>query len=159
MTRALDNQHGGVTKELVKKYAIPFHKRSEAGTRRKGRRPVIVPKTFGAIWKLFLAPPKEIFVPDPMPKVNWLTLKTHFKKNLPKPEYHPVHGVSKDPEFYLPIKTVYDTITTPDFGRLGAPFGTLPGLETDQGIVGMPQGILHGYTWNGSSWVIAAGAP
>ena len=40
-----------VTNKLVKKDAIPFHKRSEAGTRRKEGRPAIVPKTFGAIWK------------------------------------------------------------------------------------------------------------
>jgi hypothetical protein len=35
-------------------YAFPAHKRSEAGTRRKGKRPYIVPKVFGSIWKLLM---------------------------------------------------------------------------------------------------------
>ena len=65
-----------VTKRLVKKYAIPVHLRTEASTRRKGRRPAIVPKTFGAIWKLLIALPKQIFVPDPKPVVNWIGLAT-----------------------------------------------------------------------------------
>ena len=46
---------------------------------------------------LLLAPEKQIFVPEPKPKVNWLTLKTHFKRNLPQPEYFPVQGVSSEP--------------------------------------------------------------
>ena len=94
-----------VTNKLAKYYAIPEHKRSEASTRRKGGRPAIVPKLFGAIWKLLLAPEKQIFVPDAKPKVDWLNLKTHFKRNLPKAEYFPVQGVSQDPVLYtIPVE-------------------------------------------------------
>jgi len=152
-----------VTSKLAKKYAIPAHKRPEAGFRRKGKRPAIVPKVFGAIWKLLLAPPKQIFVPDPRPIVNWMKVNTHAKRNLPKPEFLPVLGVSMNPTFYETTKTMHMGIESehnPAFER-ESPFGKLPGLRTSKGIMAMPEDVIHGYIWSHTefSWVIAASPP
>lgn len=152
-----------VTSKLAKKYAIPAHKRPEAGFRRKGKRPAIVPKVFGAIWKLLLAPPKQIFVPDPRPIVNWMKVNTHAKRNLPKPEFLPVLGVSMNPTFYQTTKTMHMGIESehnPAFER-ESPFGKLPGLRTSKGIMAMPEDVIHGYIWSHTefSWVIAASPP
>ena len=47
----------------------------------------------------------------------------------------------------------------PDFEKSASPFGLRAGLETDRGIVAMPEGVIHGYVWKGGYWVIAASAP
>ena len=76
------------------------------------------------------------------PQVDFNHLNSHFIKNIPKPESHPMYGCSNDPEFY-------------DKGNHGKrptffnsfPFGAKPGYDTNLGIVAVPDQPIFGYIW------------
>jgi len=153
----------GVTDKLVKKYSIPMDKRRDMQYR-KGKRPTIVPRYLASIWKLYLAPPpKPVQVPDPRPVVNWGQINHNVLRNLPKPVFCAVQGVSQSPTMYETKKKLCcisnrtETIESP-FASSDAPFGQLRGLQTSHGIVCMPEVPIHGYVWSNeeAAWVIAA---
>ena len=131
---------------------------------KKGKRPSIVPRYMASIWKLYLAPPpKPVHVPDPRPVVNWANLNQNAARNLPKPIFCPIQGVSKDPAVYetkqkLDCFTNRMEIVESRFTSNPAPFGQLRGLYTSHGIVAMPEVPVHGYLWSSAEadWVIAA---
>ena len=152
-----------VTDKLRKKYSVPKDKRRDTQGR-KGKRPSIVPRYLASIWKLYLAPlPEPVHVPDPRPVVNWANLNQNAARNLPKPIFCPIQGVSKDPAVYetkqkLDCFTNRTEIVESRFTSNPAPFGQLRGLHTSHGIVTMPEVPVHGYLWSSAEadWVIAA---
>jgi len=153
----------GITDKLVKKYSIPMDKRRNMQYR-KGKRPSIVPRYLASLWKLYLAPtPKPVQVPDPRPVVNWGQINHNVVRNLPKPVFCAVQGVSQSPTMYETKKKLCcisnrtETIESP-FASSDAPFGQLRGLQTSHGIVCMPEVPIHGYVWSNeeAAWVIAA---
>ena len=131
---------------------------------KKGKRPSIVPRYMASIWKLYLAPPpKPVHVPDPRPVVNWANLNPNAARNLPKPIFCPIKGVSQDAAMYetkkkLDCFTNRTEIVESRFASKPAPFGLLRGLQTSHGIVSMPTVPVHGYVWceEEAAWVIAA---
>ena len=60
--------------------------------RKSGKRPAIVPKIFGALWKLYLAPRPNIQVPNPCPIVHLSKVNNFLLRNLPKPTLIPIKG-------------------------------------------------------------------
>jgi len=153
----------GVTDRLRKKYAVPKDKRRDMQYK-KGKRPSIVPRYMASIWKLYLAPPpKPVHVPDPRPVVNWASLNPNAARNLPKPVLCPVKGVSQDQAMYetkqkLDCFTNRTEIVESPFASKTAPFGTLRGLQTNLGVVAMPEVAIQGFVWSElyGDWVIAA---
>jgi len=153
----------GVTDRLRKKYAVPKDKRRDMQYK-KGKRPSIVPRYLASIWKLYLAPlPEPVHVPDPRPVVNWGNLNHNAARNLPKPIFCPIKGVSQDAAMYetkskLDCFTNRTEIVESRFASKPAPFGLLRGLQTSHGIVSMPTVPVHGYVWceEDAAWVIAA---
>jgi len=153
----------GVTDKLRKKYSIPVDKRRELQYK-KGKRPNIVPRYMASIWKFYLAPPlRPIYVPDPHPVVNWANLNPNAARNLPKPVLCPVKGVSQDQAMYetkqkLDCFTNRTEIVESPFASKTAPFGTLRGLQTNLGVVAMPEVAIQGFVWSElyGDWVIAA---
>ena len=116
--------------------------------------------------------PPPIFSPHFFkPRVNWSRLNKHHLKNLPEPELFPVHSCPADPGFYTtthlrPGQTYVQRYLQRSQGcqgrssscgcvRCDPPFGLSRGLETNHGIVAMPEEPVHGYIWVGK-WVIAA---
>merc|ERR1719186_2149438 len=124
----------GVTDKLRKKFSIPVDKRRDVQYK-KGKRPSIVLKYMASLWKLYLAPPpKPVHVPDPRPVVNWNRINHNVVRNLPKPVFCPVQGVSKDPKMYVTRKKLnYSTnkteIVESPFASSPAPFGQMRGLH------------------------------
>ena len=95
----------GVVENLSNKYSPKFARygkyfQTNYSTQRKGR-PTIVPKVFNSIWKLLLKPPPPVKkIQDLTPQVNFCGINFNMKKNLPKPSYYPLKGVSNNTEMY-----------------------------------------------------------
>ena len=83
--------------KLAKKYK---NKRRVDTPRKPGKRPAIVPKIFGSLCRLYLAPSPNIKVPDPCPTVNLSRANQFQLRNLPKPTLIPTQGAPQDPHFY-----------------------------------------------------------
>ena len=123
---------------------------------RKQRTNHIIPKVFAAIYHLLLAPQANVTVPEPYPTVDWSIVR--FKPALPNPDQFPVLSVSQEPNVYAmkssswPGDPSYSTFT----GR--TPFGTLPGYQTNHGVVAVPNTPVQGYLYCAASnkWVLAA---
>ena len=151
-----------VTNRLTKKYAVPAHRRAYVGVTRKRSRPSIVPKVFGSIWRLLLAPPPPTYHhKDVRPVVNLTKVNFSLKRNLPKPASFPVFGPSLDPAAYTAIeyRNNWGDLVTKDPPFLtGSHLQKLPGLRTDHGILAMPVEPVHGFVWDEDlhDWVIAA---
>ena len=95
-----------------------------------------------------------------VPKVDFSKVKPHLHRNLPKPNLYPVYSCSPDPQFY----TVCHLVKHVDnhqgcaggckalFGMVNVhPFGSLPGFETNLGIVPIPQAPIGGYIYKGGT--------
>ena len=87
--------------------------------------------------------------------------------NIPKPASCPVHGCSEDPKFYSEIVKL-DSVdyygrhyTSPCRHQTSAPFGSLFGYQTDDGIVPVPDTPVHGHVWSDQlrDWVLHAVFP
>ena len=101
------------------------------------------------------------------PKVDWENLRCN-KSSLPKPEDFPIQGASEDPDFYNKKKTtkfmyergvVRSTYEVFAFSEDEvAPFGSLPGVKTNLGVVSMPAKPVRGYLWSqeDKDWVVHA---
>merc|ERR1719154_1071308 len=144
----------------AKKYAIPSHLRDEVEDKKKmkKKRPSIVPKVFGSIWKHpdLLKSVPSVQVPDPTPMIDWSQVK--FKPVLPKPEPFPVQSASQDPVIYNGDENNYSRTTDARFHVSKIPFGQMWGYETNLGIVPVPTTAIGGYVFNPdqSKWVIFA---
>ena len=87
--------------------------------------------------------------------------------NVPKPTSYPVHGVSNDPDFYSKIvKLDYidywgNQRTLESSFKKKAPFGSLYGYQTNEGIVPVPDVPVHGHVWSDHlhDWVLHAVFP
>ena len=157
----------GAVENLSNKYSPKFarygkHVQTNYSTRRKGR-PAIVPKVFSAIWKLLLKPPPPVMkIQDLTPQVNLSGINFNLHKNLPKPSYYPLTGVSQNAVMYN--STSYRDhmgklmVKPAAFAETDKPFGGFHGLKTDLGIIAMPSQIVHGFVWSQEEqeWVIAA---
>ena len=93
----------------------------------------------------------------PIPRVDFSKVKPHLHRNLPKPTDHPVHSCSQDPKFYAECfrsdshNIYYACGSTPCKPKFDTtfPFGSLPGFETNLGIVAVPQAPIGGYIYAG----------
>ena len=125
--------------------------------RRKLKLRHIIPKEFSAIFHLLAAPePDPITVPSPYPTVDWSTVR--FKPALPNPEQFPVLSVSKDPTVYQMKPTGWSTNKEYSIFTESNPFGTLPGYQSNQGVVAVPSTPVMGYLYSSTfnKWVLAA---
>eukprot|EP00091_Calanus_sinicus_P010793 TRINITY_DN24828_c0_g1_i1.p1 TRINITY_DN24828_c0_g1~~TRINITY_DN24828_c0_g1_i1.p1 ORF type:complete len:182 (-),score=62.12 TRINITY_DN24828_c0_g1_i1:113-619(-) len=157
----------GVVENLSNKYSPKFarygkHIPTNFSTRRKGR-PAIVPKVFSSIWKLLLKPPPPVKrIQDLTPQVNLSGINFNLKKNLPRPSYYPLKGMSQNAEMYssTSYRDYNDRLVVKPaaFAERELPFGGFQGLKTDLGIIAMPSQIVHGFVWSQEEqeWVIAA---
>ena len=87
--------------------------------------------------------------------------------NIPKPTSYPVHGVSNDPDFYTKVVKL-DYIDYWGNQRMlnssfikKAPFGSIYGYQTNEGIVPVPDVPVHGHVWSDHlhDWVLHAVFP
>ena len=93
----------------------------------------------------------------PIPRVDFSKVKPHLHRNLPKPTDYPVHSCSQDPKFYTECfssdshNMYYACGSTPCKPKFDTtfPFGSLPGFETNLGIVAVPQAPIGGYIYAG----------
>ena len=88
------------------------------------------------------------------PQVDFNHLNSHFIKNIPKPQSYPIHGCSKESEFYDKSK----------FGKRPTfwsfyPFGSVDGYDTNLGVVKVPDQPIFGYIWSEGSFKIHAAPP
>ena len=134
---------------------------------REERKKKAIHPEFYSLWKfsnsIFTDVKDEEVIISPMAvdEIKYHTIDLHsvnarFIGNIPKPDYHPVHGVSQDPDFYHrwyprdePVKTFLKPF----------PFGGGYGYDTDVGIVPPPTDPIHGYVWRGGGWVLHAVKP
>ena len=95
-----------------------------------------------------------------IPRVDFSKVKPHLHRNLPKPYLYPVYSCSPDPEFYTNCHLV--KLSDNHQGCAGgckplfdiakaSPFGSLPGFETNLGIVPIPQAPIGGYIYKGGT--------
>ena len=95
--------------------------------------------------------------------IDLTKVNEYFLRNIPKPTYYPVHGVSDDPKFYTE-NVVLDTVDyygnklrLPPKHRQQLPFGGIYGYKTDVGIVPVPNQAIFGHVWKaGEGWVLQA---
>ena len=100
----------------------------------------------------------------PYPEVDWTSVNKRFLTNVPSPVQYPIHGCSKDEDFYV---TKYARSEYGGMDNKGssftkdAPFGSLPGYWTNMGVINVPSGnVFHGYTWlENQGWVLHATMP
>ena len=152
--------------KLEAKYLTPEHKRKKRLFIRKPKPCPIVPKELSSIYNALAAPElEEVTVPDPYPRVRWSDIR--FKPALPNPEQCAVFSCSQDPGFYLDKVeyhngSIIPTYTDSDFQRLsrynGQPFGSLPGYQTNLGVVAVPTIPVGGYVYcpDAKKWVLFA---
>ena len=148
-----------VTQNLSMKYAIPSHLRDVVEAKKKTKRPSIVPKVFGSIWRNpdLLKSAPLIHAPDPTPVIDWTQIK--FKPVLPKPEHFPVQSASQDPLLYEIEKNHYGR-NDATFDISKTPFGQMWGYLTNLGVVAVPNVPVGGFVFSTEQgkWVIFATA-
>ena len=96
-----------------------------------------------------------------VPVINFAKVKPHLHKNLPKPAQLPVQSCSPLPDFYRHCTICADANSkgqwaeshglkrcAPPFEQL-SPFGSLPGFETNLGVVAVPADPIGGYVYAG----------
>ena len=101
-----------------------------------------------------------------VPAINFAKVKPHLHKNLPKPAQIPVQSCSPLPDFYRRCTICADAHSkavplegewaeshglkrcAPPFEQL-SPFGSLPGFETNLGVVAVPADPIGGYVYAG----------
>ena len=105
---------------------------------------------------------------SPTPEIVFKTIdfsKVNVRNmaNIPKPNYFPIHGVSKDPEFYK--KTYWVKGFEYDKKEINyykpSPHGSKYGYQTNDGIVPVPDSPVHGHVWSDllHNWVLHAVYP
>ena len=106
--------------------------------------------------------PEIVFKSIDFSKVNVRNMS-----NIPKPVNYPILGVSNDPDFYTKIvKTDYfdyygNQRTFESSFKMKAPFGSLYGYQTNEGIVPVPTNPVNGHVWSHQlhNWVLHAVHP
>ena len=128
---------------------------------------MILPQPFEAMWNLYFEPdpppPRPVFIPDIMPKINWSRLNKNYVRNLPVALKFLTLSAPADPDFYLNIEKKYGTMqlaTKAVYGPgsiLSPLFGYQWGHMTSLGIVPTSKEPVHGYILDGEGeWVIHA---
>ena len=150
-----------VTQNLSKKYAIPSHLRYVVEAKKNNKRPSIVPKAFGSIWRNpnLLKSPPLVQTSDPTPVIDWTQVK--FKPVIPKPELFPVQSASQDPLLYnRGEKNHYGVTADAMFDISKTPFGQMWGYLTNLGIVAVPTVPVGGFVFSieQRKWMIFATA-
>jgi len=152
--------------KLETKYQVPKHKRKKRLFTRKQRSSPVVPRELASIYYVLAAPePEAAFVPYPFPDVRWDGVR--FKPALPASESCPVYSCHQDPGFYQEKRefrsgSIIPTVSDSEFNRLarhnGQPFGSLPGYQTNLGVVAVPTIPVGGYVYypNAKKWVLFA---
>ena len=83
-----------------------------------------------------------------VPSIDFSKVKPNLHRNLPQPSICPVYGCSEDPKFYT--ERIQALGHKPEFNAPnGTPFGSIPGFETNMGIVPVPQVPIGGYIYAG----------
>lgn len=146
--------------KLEVKYSTPPHKRKKNFFARKKRQSHVIPCEFSAIYHQLAAPePELVSVPEPYPQVQWKSI--WFKPVLPNPEPCPIFSCSQDPKFYqdhIPqCPCPDDPIIRAKFIKKD-PFGTLPGYQTNAGVVAVPSTAVGGYVYcpDAQKWLLYA---
>ena len=99
--------------------------------------------------------------------INFSKVNVRNLANIPKPTSYPIHGVSNDPDFYTKIvKTDYfdyygNQRTFESNFKMKAPFGSLYGYQTNEGIVPVPITPVNGHVWSDHlhDWILHAVYP
>ena len=85
-----------------------------------------------------------------------------MKRNLPVPDQFALHGCAQSPEFYISTLDIEhyggQTLDTKLVFETGKPFGSLYGFRTSQGVLALPDEVVHGYHCcpETGTWIIAA---
>ena len=112
-----------------------------------------------------LSPAPRVQISKPqVPVVDWSKVNKRFLGNIPTPKLHPVHGCSPDPAHYLPYQAMENRfdgdvmVNCPPRFEEPLPFGSEWGLETDVGVIGLQNIVIHGHVWSPDKkdWVLHA---
>ena len=109
------------------------------------------------------SPTKEIVFKT----IDFSKVNVRNMTNVPKPTSFPIHGVSNDPDFYTKVvKTDYydyygNQRTYESNFKMKAPFGSIYGYQTNEGIVPVPTLPVNGHVWSDHlhDWVLHAVPP
>ena len=98
------------------------------------------------------------------PTVDWQAVNKRFLSNIPSPTQCPILSCSEDEAVYND-KTYFEAggtrqVVKATFGKPN-PFGTIPGYQTNHGVIPVPQdNLFHGYTWvEKEGWVLLSKFP
>ena len=107
----------------------------------------------------------ELNPPPTLPKVNLSTVNKSMLNRLPDVIKAPIHSCSEDEKFYTKVvcqfyATKYVQTPTPQTQhQVPNPFGSLPGIETDLGIIPPPTEAIYGYVYSDGKWRVKAENP
>ena len=133
-------------------------KRKRKAARRARR---IVPAELTTLWSSIQQKDDDVLQtpalpPNPYPKVDWSKVNERMLANLPKTKSFPVSSCSPDPMFYAPVPGDHRSWSDPFYRE--NPFGTLPGHDTNHGVIAPPDQLrAHGYVYvQGRGWLLDA---
>ena len=115
---------------------------------------------FNTVGDLF-APSAAVSKPLPpssLPEVNLAKVNKQMLKRLPDVAQAPIHSCSYDPDFYEKnLRTFHNDFISAYWKE--NPFGTLPAIWTNLGIVPPPTDACYGYVWTDEGWRVKAERP
>jgi len=103
--------------------------------------------------------------PSTLPKVNLSSVNKSMLNRLPDVIDAPIHSCSETEEFYTKVvcqfyATKYVRTPTPQTQhQVPKPFGSIPGIETDFGIIPPPEEAIYGYVYSDGKWRVKAEYP
>ena len=119
----------------------------------------VVPDEFKTLWKAVREEEDVIITPSPYPTVDWSKVNSRFIQNIPKPTRFPIHSCSQDPEFYGGSDWLHRH-PCPFTGADPAPFGSISGYDTSEGIIPVPTVPFHGYVYKQNrGWILHSELP
>ena len=96
--------------------------------------------------------------PSSLPEVNLAKVNKQMLKRLPDVVQAPIHSCSYDPNFYEEnLRTFHGDFMTAYWKE--KPFGTLPAIITNLGLVPPPTDACYGYVWTDEGWRVKAERP
>ena len=146
-------------------------KRRRHRRRRKKMTAVLIEPELRSLWHnsvgdLFALPTVTAPKPPPsLPTVNLNSVNRTMLRKLPEVVNAPIHSCAEDEKFYTKVvcnhyATKYTSTPTPlTQHQKEDPFGTLPGIETDLGVVPPPNDAAYGYVYSDGAWRVQAQRP
>ena len=145
-------------------------KRRRCRRKRKKIKAALIEPELRLLWHnsvgdLFAPSASEPSPPLSLPKINLSTVNKSMLNRLPDVIKAPIHSCSEDEKFYTKVvcqfyATKYVQTPTPQTQhQVPNPFGSLPGIETDLGIIPPPTEAIYGYVYSDGKWRVKAENP